>query len=318
MTKTEHNKILNFANFLKKSGVIHKGKYTYELFVYINAKVKGKITCREHGRFLQNPDNHLSGKGCPLCRDKALALRFKSNELDFIMKATKRHGNRYDYSLFTYVNARRKGDIICKKHGKFSQAPNKHLNGCGCPMCNLDKIGDRRRMSLADLIQKFVKIHGRKFGYSLIKEHKNILTKVPIVCKKHGKFWQKPVVHLQGSGCPRCGITLSKSEIEFLALMGVPDTKECRQAYIKPYRVDGLLGNTVYEYLGDYHHGNPLKYAAEQVNELCHATFGLLLQKTMTKLLALKARGYTVKYIWESDWNNFKKGLDASPKVMVV
>jgi len=34
--------------------------------IKINKKVK--IICKEHGEFLQTPDNHLCGKGCPHCK----------------------------------------------------------------------------------------------------------------------------------------------------------------------------------------------------------------------------------------------------------
>jgi hypothetical protein len=46
---------------------VHKGKYLYTKFVYLNAKEKGIITCKEHGDFLQSANEHLSGKGCILC-----------------------------------------------------------------------------------------------------------------------------------------------------------------------------------------------------------------------------------------------------------
>ena len=32
-------------------------------------------------------------------------------------------------------------DIICKKHGIFTQIANTHLGGCGCPKCNIS-IGE--------------------------------------------------------------------------------------------------------------------------------------------------------------------------------
>ena len=56
--------------------------------------------------------------------------------LDFIEKAKKVHGDKYDYSKVEYVNSHSKVCIICPKHGEFWQTPNDHLNGKGCPFCN--------------------------------------------------------------------------------------------------------------------------------------------------------------------------------------
>lgn len=45
------------------------------------------------------------------------------------------HGDKYDYSLVEYNNSKKKVKIICKYHGVFTQSPNTHLGGHGCPRC---------------------------------------------------------------------------------------------------------------------------------------------------------------------------------------
>lgn len=46
----------------------HKNKnYDYSKFIYIDIKSNSVIICQDHGEFLQTPDNHLQGKGCPSC-----------------------------------------------------------------------------------------------------------------------------------------------------------------------------------------------------------------------------------------------------------
>lgn len=42
---------------------------------------------------------------------------------EFIEKAKKIHGDRYDYSLVDYVRANIPVKIICKVHGVFEQNP---------------------------------------------------------------------------------------------------------------------------------------------------------------------------------------------------
>lgn len=76
---------LTKEDFVKRANSIHKGKYTYENFIYVDAKTKGLITCPLHGDFLQVPDAHLAGCGCPKCRsskmEKKLASMFDTHNI---------------------------------------------------------------------------------------------------------------------------------------------------------------------------------------------------------------------------------------------
>jgi len=49
----------------------HGNKYDYSNVSYKNAKQKVKILCPQHGEFLQTPNDHLRGYGCPTCGSKA-------------------------------------------------------------------------------------------------------------------------------------------------------------------------------------------------------------------------------------------------------
>ena len=53
-------------------------------------------------------------------------------------------------------------------------------------------------------IEKAKKTHGLLYDYSKV-EYVNSHTKICIICKKHGEFWQTPNHHLSGCGCPECG-----------------------------------------------------------------------------------------------------------------
>lgn len=58
-------------------------------------------------------------------------------------------------------------------------------------------------MTTEEFIQRAREIHGDKYDYSKV-EYINLSTKVCIICPEHGVFWQRPDVHLRGSGCSRC------------------------------------------------------------------------------------------------------------------
>lgn len=70
------------------------------------------------------------------------------------------------------------------------------------------------------------------------------------------------------------------------------------------YYVDGFCEatGTVYEFYGDYYHGNPNKYKAGDVNKEAQKTFGQLYEDTMRREALLKSR-YTVITIWESEYD---------------
>ena len=73
---------------------------------------------------------HLSGCGCPKCGGSSQLVTQQ-----FIEKARKIHGDKYDYSKVKYVNSHTKVCIICPEHGEFWQIATEHIQGCNCPKC---------------------------------------------------------------------------------------------------------------------------------------------------------------------------------------
>lgn len=123
--------------FIDKAKQIHFDKYDYSLTEYKGIKTPIKIICKICNKyFLQRPDHHLYGSGCPDCSRKIQANKHKLTQEEFINKAKNIHGDLYDYSKTIYNKHRNKIEIICKKCNKsFWQSANAHLNGEGCPNC---------------------------------------------------------------------------------------------------------------------------------------------------------------------------------------
>ena len=94
----------------------------------------------------------------------------------FIAKATKIHGDRYNYSKSLYENNRTDVYIICSLHGNFYQNPKHHLNGRGCPTCGGTKVKTNNQF-----IRDAQYIHGNVYNYSEV-EYINNKTKVSIIC----------------------------------------------------------------------------------------------------------------------------------------
>lgn len=234
-----------------------------------------------------------------------------STTSEFVEKSINIHGIKYDYSKVIYINSRDKVEITCPIHGSFFQTPNNHLRNRGCFKCS--KI---KKLTQEEFIERAKIVHKGFYDYTKVNyiNHKN---KVTIVCPKHGEFLQNTNHHLRGNGCSKCSSYISKPEIEFLNYVKLPDTTENRQVKILGKNIDGFdkNTNTLYEFLGDYYHGNPSVYSSNKYNPTCNKTFGELYKNTIKKLELLKEY-YTVKYIWESDWKRFKSGIDVMPNII--
>lgn len=123
---------LTTNEFIEKSKKIHGNKHDYSITEYVKQTIKVKIICKHHGVFRQLPNGHLSGSGCMKCYGNL------KNQKETIEDFKNYHGNIYDYSLVDYKNSNTKVNIICEKHGVFSQTPTAHKNGQGCPKCSLN------------------------------------------------------------------------------------------------------------------------------------------------------------------------------------
>jgi len=218
----------------------------------------------------------------------------------FVEYAKKIHENKYDYSVTKFHSVDGKIQIGCPEHGVFVQLPSNHIQGKGCPEC--------KRRKAANGIEIFIKksrgIHGNKYNYDKVV-YTNNCSMVKIVCDLHGEFEQEPRMHISGRGCPMCGRSrTSKPETNFLDCIGIP--KEDRQVIIKgtKLQVDGLerRTNVIYEFLGDYWHGNPQIYTSETKILGGEITCGKAYENTFKRFDRLISEGYKIKYIWETDW----------------
>ena len=131
----------------------------------------------------------------------------------FIKRAKEIHGDKYDYSLVDYVNAKTKVEIICPMHGKFEQIPYNHLSGKGCKECGHIENGRNRSITFEKFLKKAKVVHGDKYDYSKSKVE-NYRTKIEIICKIHGSFFQTPNNHLSGKGCKECGMESTLNHIQ--------------------------------------------------------------------------------------------------------
>ncbi len=287
-------KKITTEDFIKRAKLKWGDKYDYSEVEYVKNKINVKIICKKHGVFNQRPDVHLKS-GCKMCSDDKKRMNIKQ----FITKANKIHKNEYKYNLTIYESYNIKVKIVCKKHGVFEQTPHNHLKGQGCPVCNGGVSYSRE-----DFIREAKIIHGDIYDYSKSNYIKSDL-KIDIICKKHGTFSQKPNNHINKKyGCPKCFSRISKLENKWLDSIGISENN--RQYKIDKFFVDGYEPETktVYEFYGDFWHGNLEMYNKDDINPINNKTFGELYKNTIEREDFLKSLGYNVISIWESEYKN--------------
>lgn len=313
---------MNTDEFIRLATEKYGNRYDYSQAEYTKCDSKVIIICPKHGPFKQVPYTHLVVEhGCPKCGIEAL----KVSKEEFINRSTERHKGKYDYSQIRYRTANDNVDILCPIHGLFKQKARNHMaSRIGCPKCAKDNSGFskvntyRHTKAKLQFITRCKKMHGDKYDYSDTL-YINARCKVTIRCKEHGLFLQDPKAHLAGSGCPQCNISCneSKAERRFLDYLHIPNESRHIRLQLKDntYVVDGMVDNVVYEFLGDYWHGNPERFKSSDINKKNKITFGVLYNDTINKLNQLCLNGYRVNYIWERDWKRFERGIDRIPKI---
>lgn len=115
--------------------------YDYSKAVFKGEYDKIIVTCNIHNyTWKVTTKNLMNGHGCPICGRESLQKTQACTVQEFINKARKVHGDKYDYTKVNYYNSNTKVTIICHKHGEFQVTPNSHLSQkTGCPKCKQSK-----------------------------------------------------------------------------------------------------------------------------------------------------------------------------------
>lgn len=188
-----HGKLLTTQEYVEKCKQFNP-EYDYSEIDFIT--IKGQFVtpiCKLHGKFKINAKGLMTKHiKCPECER---IERFN----EFIEKARKIHGDKYQYDESTYKNNKIPIKIICPEHGEFWQAASDHLKGYGCSKCS-----KKYKPTTEEWVAKAAPIYNYKYDYSKVKYIDN-KTPVTIICPEHGEFYSIPNNHIKGiSGCPKC------------------------------------------------------------------------------------------------------------------
>lgn len=178
-----------------------------------------------------------------------------------------------------------------------------------------------KKLTTDDFVNRVKLIHKNYYDYSLVI-YNGTTKSVIIRCPKHGIFTQIASNHIAGKGCKLCvANNKSKKECIWLDFMCVPDDAFHRNVVIKigskRILADGYIpnSNVIYEFLGDFWHGNPAIYNSADINGINKKTYGELFQNTVNRIRLLRENGYKVISIWEKRFDRkYKDEINNSRK----
>lgn len=290
--RREETKHKDISHFLKKSKEVHGDRYDYSKSVYKGNNVDIEIICKEHGSFWQTPSNHYAGKNCLKCGYVNAGNSNRVSKKEYLKRFKEVHGGTYDYSKSVFKTCQDKIIIICKEHGEFKQTPLNHSKGHGCLKC-AEKT-PKNFISHEEFLEKIQEVHSNLYSYEGLRYTKSH-NKVGIVCKKHGYFEQKANVHMSGSGCPKCGYSISVHEAEVYEFLKENNikVKNRERKLIPPQEIDILCKEhkLAIEYNGLYWHSDNFLDANyhKEKTEVC------------------EEKGYQLIHIFADEWISKKE-----------
>jgi hypothetical protein len=308
-------------------------KYDYSKFVFTKRKESSIIickACKEEGRFpfefSQSPNHHIDRKqGCNTCSNIKNGLNQSTPLDEYIMRCSEKHRDIYGYDKIheTYKSGRSIIQIYCKECEEyFSQMAESHISGRGCIKCGLVRTTLAKLSNTETFVEKAKQIgHNHiicdysKTIYVSAREKLHIKC---ILCNI--EYPITPNNHLRGKGCPTCYHHTSRTAREWLSyiqsqkgiILQTFDSEDGE--YIingTRWKADGYdpHTNTIYEFHGDYWHGNPKKYSCDTINKTTKKTMGELYNKTLERDKRIIELGYNLIIMWEMDWIQIKSAL---------
>jgi hypothetical protein len=147
-------------------------------------------------------------------------------------------------------------------------------------------------------------------------------------CKKNPDHsWESTIAKRSyGNGCNKCkNHGYSKMQIEWLnhvseqEHINIIHAENGGEYYIQDVgKVDGYCKetNTVYEFHGDFFHGNPIKYNSSDINPKTYKSYGELYDKTLKRDELIILKWYKLITMWEYEFLKLRKQINREVKTV--
>jgi len=275
--------------------------------------------CHRWQASISNRARVKNGRGCPYCsgRETCIHTSLYTVRPDIALEWDyEKNGDIKPWNVAPCSNKKYWWICLINPCGchKWEIDPNNRMSGNNCPFCCNQQVCIH-----SSLYTKYPQLM-LEWDYE-----RNIYFPWTVSTHSKYKFWWickiNPTHRWEAysynridhdSGCPTCAIAgFSKAQIKWIKEMesnygitirhALSEGGEFKISEIG--KVDGycLETNTVYEYHGDYWHGNPLKYNSESINEVNGITFGELYRRTMERDMNIRLLGYNLITKWTTE-----------------
>ncbi len=240
---------------------------------------------------------------------RAYNIPNKKTTPKFIEEAKQLNIELDSYEKVNYINAHTAVIITCKLHGDYESIPHDYLRRkARCNKCKLMNQAINQTKTQEQFILDAVKINesnGNKDSFEQVI-YMGSNEKIIVTCNLHGNYFISANDYLGGHRCSKCARTVSQKEQKWIDSFENHNIVQQKVLNIngKQLKVDGYdpVSNTVYEFYGDFWHGNPQIYNSNAYNKANGKTYGELYLKTKEKENIIKEAGFNLITIWEHDF----------------
>lgn len=294
----------------------------YDYLPKSNAKVNWICLLNPCGCHIWNAK--ISGRtnntsGCPYCSGKKACIH-DNLEINFPNLICQWHPNNKPMNTYKSYSKQKvlwicQNNIICNCHIWEAAISHRTRNDTsGCPFCTNHKVCEHNNLELNRPELK-IEWHPDNKAMNLYSVGSGI--KVLWKCHKNlNHIWVTSIFSrtcIKSADCPHCSKSrgYSKAQIKWIDEIMLNENLYIQHALDTKgeYKINGVgkvdgyckENNTVYEYHGDYWHGNPLIYDKDEINPSNKKTYGLLYEKTIIRENMIKMLGYNLIVKWETD-----------------
>lgn len=169
---------------------VHGARYDYTKVQYEKQNKPVEITCSKHGAFMQQPEFHWNGAGCPQCfhEDRRGAGQRHTAET-FKEKVYGIFGDLFAFPNLTYTNNHTEIQVVCTKHSTINTSkPGWLINGQNpCPRCNHMKSAPEQ--AIASFLKIFTTVVQRDRTVIAPKELDILLPDNHLAVEFCGMYW---------------------------------------------------------------------------------------------------------------------------------
>ncbi len=322
--------------FIERSNIIHKNKFDYSKTIYTTTHSSVIISCPIHGEFQQTALLHLRGLGCSQCSSstrKQTNLERHGVENPNQLKKFREKAKRTNLIRYGVEHPSQSEEVMNKqKQTNLERYGVEHFNNSEkTKQTNLERYG-HENIAHGVLREKVIQTNLDRYGVENPSQQ-NMINILPLI---EDVEWMtnQYVTHCKSATQIALELGINVTTIcNYLHTHQIPTTPmnkhsyksdrwiksiiESENIYIQhagnigeysipnsPYHADGFCAetNTIYEFYGDYWHGNPNKYAPDFINQVKDMTMGEIYQKTIIRENKIKYLGYNLITMWESDY----------------